>query len=96
MKRPAWGVCGKSHTDESTEEENMTKRQAARLAKRIAADPNAGATVTGLRFCLNAIRRRFWEIDLQDKVSGYKFTVASFQDWDDRQEAKKFAAQHGA
>ena len=74
----------------------MTKRQAARLAAKITADPNAGATVTGLRFCLNAIRRRFWEIVLQDHVSGYMFTVGSAQDWADRQKAKEFAAQHGA
>ena len=70
----------------------MNKRQAARLAKQITADPNAGATVTGLR----TYGRGRWEIDLQDYVSGYMFTIGSAQDWQDRQEAKAFAAQHGA
>ncbi len=62
----------------------MNKRQAARLAKRITADPNAGATVTGLRI-YNGQR---WEIDLQDHVSSYMFTVGSPQDWDDRQRSQ--------
>ena len=62
----------------------MNKRQAARLAKQITADPNAGATVTGLR--TYGLGR--WEIDLQDGASGYKFGVGSAQDWRDRQEAK--------
>ena len=69
----------------------MNKRQAERLAKQITADPNAGATVTGLRI-YNGQR---WEIDLQDHVSGYKFTVGSPQDWRDRQEARESAAKHG-
>ena len=70
----------------------MTKQQAERLAKRITADTNAGATVTGLR----TYGRGRWEIDLQDGASGYKFGVGSVQDWADRQRAKEFAAQHGA
>ncbi len=62
----------------------MTKRQAERLAAKITADPTSGATVTGFRIH----GRGRWELDLQDHVSGYKFTVGSPQDWRDRQEAK--------
>lgn len=70
----------------------MNKRQAERLAKRIAKDPNAGATVIGL----GMYNGRRWGIDLQDHASGYIITVCSAQDWKDRQEAKEFAAKHGA
>ena len=71
----------------------MTKREAERLAAKITKNPNAGANVTGLR--TYGLTGR-WEIDLQDHASGYMFTVGSAQDWKDRQEAKAFAAQHGA
>lgn len=73
----------------------MTKQQAKRLAAKITADPNAGATIIGLRI-RNVGLLRFYEIDLQDHASGYMFTVGSPQDWTDRQEANEFAAQHGA
>lgn len=70
----------------------MTKRQAKRLSKQITADLNAGATVQGL----HAYGLGRWEIVLQDHASGYMTTVGSPQDWKDRQEAKEFAAKHGA
>ena len=58
----------------------MTKRQAERLAAKITKDPDAGATVSGLR----TYGRGRWEIDLQDHVSGCVFSVGSPQDWRDR------------
>ena len=70
----------------------MNKRQAQRLSAKIAKDPNAGATVKGLR----TYGQGRWELDLQDAATGYYFTVGSPRDWQDRQEAKAFAAQHGA
>ena len=70
----------------------MNKQEAEQLAAKITADPHADAAITGLR----TYGRGRWEIDLQDYVSGYMFTIGSAQDWQDRQEAKEFAAQHGA
>lgn len=72
----------------------MNKRQADRLAKKIAKS-NARVIVTAARLFVNG-QRRTWELYLHDEDTGCTFVVASEQDWADRQEAKEFAAQHGA
>ena len=63
----------------------MTKRDAQRLAKKIAKDA-PGCTVTGMRVWTSERRpgHYSYEVEVVDTRTGYPFVVTSSEDWVER------------